>query len=272
MQPEIIDQIRAAHREHCFMMEQRKRSDLALGSFLRMMLGWSKDLPKDESDKIKADAARMIKTGEAGEWSPVVSAARQAAKPFEAVEKAALKRMKSLAESLPVWAEFGEPIRGFGAASLAVILAEAGDLSGYDSKSKLWKRMGLAPGQGSVPKGLTPEKRKEAWIERGYNPRRRSHMWNIGDTLMKGQVRKIKDGAGEDTGERMSLGVYGRVYLDRKAYELARDPDIHAHRRAQRYMEKRLLRDLWQAWRRSSPKVIERSGDALTAPEFRKAA
>ena len=46
---------------------------------------------------------------------------------------------------------------------------------------------------------------------------------------------------------------YREVYDARKAYELERNPEIKpivAHRRAQRYMEKRLLKHLWQRWRR----------------------
>ena len=65
--------------------------------------------------------------------------------------------------------------------------------------------------------------------------RRRSAIWTIGDSLIK----QNEDG-------------YRAVYDERKQYEKARDPEMskmYAHRRAQRYMEKRLLRDLWRAWR-----------------------
>ena len=52
-----IDQVRYWHRQRCFAMEQRKRIDLALGSFLRMMLGWSLNLPDAERKKIAQQAA-----------------------------------------------------------------------------------------------------------------------------------------------------------------------------------------------------------------------
>jgi hypothetical protein len=61
-------------------------------------------------------------------------------------------------------------------------------------------------------------------------------VWTIGDALIKGN----RDG-------------YRRLYLERKALEAERpevETKMHAHRRAQRYMEKRLLRDLWREWRR----------------------
>ncbi len=239
---DTIAQIRYWHRQRCFAMESRKRADLALGAFLRTALGWRRDLPKDESDAIKKRAAELADDATGTEWESIVAAAALAREPFAEVEKRSLDQMKVLAEQLPVWREFGEPIRGFGLASLAAIVAEAGDLSGYANHSKLWKRMGLAV-MGDVRQGgLTKGASKEDWIAHGYNPARRSRMWNIGDTLIKGN----RD------------GKYRTAYLARKAYELAREPDmqpIKAHRRAQRYMEKRLLRDLWQAWRRAGHNV-----------------
>ncbi len=249
----IIDQIRYWHRQRRYAMEQRKRADLALGSFLRLMLGWRKDLPEKERDAIKKQALTLVKSPGDSEWADLINASVQSRAPFDAIEAKSLKSMSKLAEALPVWTEFGKDVRGFGAASLAVILAEAGDLTNYPKKGHLWKRLGVAVLDGIRQGGLSKNAGAEAWIEHGYNRERRSMIWNIGDTMLKAQVRKVKDSDGEDTGERVSLGVYGQAYLDRKAYELARAPDmppIQAHRRAQRYMEKRLLRDLWQAWRR----------------------
>lgn len=271
----VFDLIIDLHRQRCFAMEQRKRSDLALGAFLRTMLGWRKDLPEAERKAIATRAAALVKDPTGSEWQTVIAASVAARGPFETVEKAALKEMEAISKSLPVWADFGEPIRGFGAASLAVIVAEAGDLSGYSNHSKLWKRMGLAV-MGDVRQGgLAKGSSAEDWIAHGYNKQRRSRMWNIGDTLLKAQVRKVKDAAGEDTGERTSLGKYGAAYLARKAYELAREPDmqpIKAHRRAQRYAEKRLLRDLWQAWRRAIVQMPETAKEGLPVAEFMEAA
>lgn len=40
------------------------------------------------------------------------------------------------------------------------------------------------------------------------------------------------------------------LYDERKAYEAGRvETPAHAHNRAKRYIEKRLIRDLWRAWR-----------------------
>ena len=69
----------------------------------------------------------------------------------------------------------------------------------------------------------------------GYSPRRRSVLWQVGDVLIKSN----RD------------GVYKKLYDERKIEE-AKNPELkskmHIHRRAQRYMEKRLLVDMWEAW------------------------
>lgn len=239
----LCEQIRAYHRQRCFAMEQRKRADLALGAFLRTQLGWSLNLPEKERKAIEKAAQELIDEP-SGEWADLISSALQSREPFAKVEKAALKQMEKLAKELPVWEIFGANVRGFGAGSLAVIVGEAGDLSNYPDESKLWKRMGLAVMDGVRQGGLAKGAKKETWIEHGYNPMRRSRMWNIGDTLIKGN----RD------------GYYRTIYLQRKVYEIARDPEmkpIVAHRRAQRYMEKRLLKHLWQAWRAADIAVVD---------------
>jgi len=253
MQSEI-DQIRYWHRQRCFAMEQRKRIDLSLGSFLRMMLGWSLNLPEKDRKRIAEQAADIAESGE-GEWAAIVAASGLAREPFEDIERRAVKEMEKLAKALPVWSQFGEEVRGFGAVSLAVIVAEAGDLSNYATHSRLWKRMGLAVMDGVRQGGLGKNAGKEAWIAHGYNPARRSKVFMIGDSLIKGN----RD------------GVYRTTYLARKEYELVRDPEmkpIQAHRRAQRYMEKRLLRDLWKAWRRAVLVELERANCGLPAAEI----
>jgi len=229
----LIRDIANAHRQRVFAMNQRKRLDLALGAYLRMQLGWHKDLPERQRAKIAKEAAAVVKAGE----DPLVVATALAREPFDAIEQDALRDLAELAEQLPVWQSFGAPIRGFGRGSLAVIVAEAGELANYPTHSALWKRCGLAVLDGRR-QGDPVTQTSAEWLRHGYSPRRRSLLWTIGDALIKG------NGAGR----------YRSAYLQRKAYELARDPELRpiiAHRRAQRYMEKKLLRDLWNAWRRA---------------------
>ncbi len=273
-----IARLRRLHRMRCYAMEQRKRANLRLGSFLRLVLGWSRANTAAENARIEALAKALVAAGEAdakkrpapieppeyGAWRNVILASIAARAPFNMIEKAATADMEALARTLPVW-PWCEAVRGFGAASLGVIVAEAGDLSGYPAKGHLWKRMGLAV-MGDVRQGgLKKTASKADWIAHGYNRQRRSRIWNIGKALIKGN----RD------------GVYRQTYLARKLYERGRAEAAglivapsakipkaraaefmsigHIDRRAQRYMEKRLLRDLWQAWRRDKPMVPERA-------------
>jgi len=278
MSSEIIDSIRDWHRKRCFAMENRKRADLSLGSSLRSWLGWRKDLPDEDRKRIATQADQLIDCGEKlakgkphdlsdteefQNYGPIILVAINARKLTDDFEKIAHKEMERLAKLLPVWSSFGESIRGFGAVSLAVIVGEAGDLNHYSSHSKLWKRMGLAVMDGVRQGGLKKTSGKDLWIEHGYSPIRRSRMWNIGDTLMKGN----------------QTGPYRTAYLARKDYERERAvangltvapaakipaktrelfiSDGQIHLRSQRYMEKRLLKHLWQAWRRAVPGMPE---------------
>lgn len=159
-----------------------------------------------------------------------------AALPFVAIEdflKPLCSRhqrsMERLVKELPGYA-FQQSINGFGPMGFAQIIGEAGDLSNYATVSKLWKRMCLAVFDGRAQRRV----RGAGAIEQGFNPARRAVMHCIGDSLIKKQ------------------GPYRELYLTRKEYERDRDAeksDQHTHRMALRYMEKRLLRDLWRAWR-----------------------
>lgn len=150
---------------------------------------------------------------------------------FHRLRLAAEKRMRKLARELPVW-PFVESVCGFGDLGLAQIVAEAGDLSNYAGPAKLWKRFGLAVIGGERQRKVAND--PALAIAHGYSPTRRSLVFVIGDSLIKKQNR------------------YRDLYLARKEVERAKAPDapkMAHHRRAKRYVEKRLLRDLWRAWR-----------------------
>jgi hypothetical protein len=264
----MIEEIRYHHRTRNYAMEQRKRADLSLLSFLRIQLGWSRSLPDAERKRI-AEEAKALVTNPTDEWAPVIAASLAARAPFDAVEKAAAKEMERLAKQLPVWDAWAKDTRGCGARSLAVIVGEAGDLSNYPKKGHLWKRMGVAVVGDVRQGGLSKNAPAAAWIEHGYNRQRRSRMWTIGDSMLKAQ------------------GPYREIYLARKDYERqqaeaagltvapsAKIPkaraaefmsDGHIHRRAQRYMEKQFLRDLWVAWRRAVQEMSDRTRPRVPA-------
>ena len=152
------------------------------------------------------------------------------------------RRLKKLAKGLPTYT-WMKSINGFGEVGLCQIVGECGDLSDFNNPAKLWKYLGLAPIT-EYPVG--------PYGGRLYSRRCRSIMFVIGDSLIKKQ------------------GPYRTLYLERKTREVekaeiegltvapqAKIPakkkaeyrsEGHIHRRAQRYMEKRLLRNLWREW------------------------
>ena len=255
------------HRDRMFLMNQRKSCDLALGSYLRRAEGWRKEKPEAERKEIAARVAAMLDgSADAGQHSEVIDVSRKGSEAFTLKEDQEAWKLEYVAKTLPVWDAWAKDVKGFGARSLGVIVGEAGDLSNYDDYSKLWKRMGLAVMDGIRQGGLPKTASKDEWKEHGYNPKRRSHMFIIGECLTKaaGQYRDIYLARKEY--ERDRAATSGLVVLpsaripkdDREGYM----SDGHIHRRAQRYMEKRFLRDLWKAWRKAidvMPEIAEGS-------------
>lgn len=179
-------------------------------------------------------------------------------------------QLEKLAEELPAYASFWKPTRGLSGLGLALIVGEAGNLAEYDTHSQLWRRFGLHVGGGQAyytkRSGMSPE----AWSKAGYCPRRRSLVYQLTDSLLKGQIRKDE----HDADKRIALGDYGALYLREKERQRekakaegltvcaaakipAKDAhkyrsDGHIHNRAARYVGKKLLRDLWKVWRREA--------------------
>lgn len=280
MQPEEIAAtcyaIQAEYRDRLFAMKTRIRVMGALGAYIRSGLGWSPELTDKERKRISTDAAAIIKHGklvfseklapnEPVEWarfSRQVLLTLASVAPWEMEEAACKRRAEKLAKKLPVWDGFAKDILGLGPGGIATIIGEAGDLNKYDRESKLWKRMGvgvIGPGdgiadhrQGNPGPGAT----NQDWIAEGYNRYRRSRLYSaVAEPLLK-----------------CKEGPYRAIYDRRVEYEIARAeasgltvaysadipkarrdeffPRMAIHRRAHRYMEKRLLRHLWRAWRR----------------------
>lgn len=154
-----------------------------------------------------------------------------------AEKKRAEKFLRPLARKLPVWQWVGS-VHGFGEIGLTQIIGEAGDLWEYPTYDRLWKRFGLACIDGERQHRVKGRSKadKEKAIRFGFSPTRRSIIHVIGDSLMKKQ------------------NPYRDLYLERKALEAWRYPEAKKgqhHMRALRYMEKRLMRDLWRAWRKA---------------------
>ena len=154
---------------------------------------------------------------------------------LEEKRKAAKKELEKLAKGYPMWEQV-RSIRGLGAASFVQIVGELRGFLRFPTVAKVWKWMGLGVG----PEGK-PQRRvagQDILIE-GFCPRRRALMHVVGTNLIKAKNE-----------------YYGAIYRDRKAYEQEKAPElklIHHHKRAMRYMEKRLLKDLWTIARNQDP-------------------
>jgi hypothetical protein len=240
-------------------------------------------------DAVKARASKIF--DEARDGKDVDQTITFAVMPFItsiertfAPERAALeKRLKKLARQLPIWDAWAKAVPGFAELSLAAIVGEAGDLSGYSNPAKLWKRMGLA-----VIKGERQRKKAgaEEALEHGYNPSRRSVMWNIGGGLIGGMGHDPRPRIGEDVTSRDDLSDFQKMFVrfireevskvtpTWNGLEHARDPverkgeifesySAHAAARAKRRVEKEFLVRLLMAWRAAGQCIhVDQTGSA----------
>ncbi len=160
------------------------------------------------------------------------------------------KDLIELAKTLPFadWAQSKE-CSGFSLLSYGKLVGTVRNLANYHSPSALWKMLGLAPiTKNGVTKagstwmytgGLTAED----WKQAGYSPTRRSMCYVFGTGLLKA-------GGGREAPDKWTR--YSKIYYDRNEYEKRVHPEMTKmvqHRRAQRVMEKRLVRDIWVKWR-----------------------
>lgn len=270
---DTIAKIRVHHRSARFAMKQQMRIDRSLEAFICFnVLGYSNGEGEKERKAKFAEARKLIasvhKTNEP-HWmiddavSPLIKATLASRQPFDALRDEHESAIETLAKTLPIWRAWGANVRGFGALGLGQIVGESGDLAGYATVSKLWKRLGLAvmdgKRQGAAGEGATAE----TWIAHGYNAQRRSIVWNIGQSLFKHQSQKVDDETGEALRE---AGIYRQIYDARKIYETPRVASKgHAHNRATRYMEKMFVADLWSEWRRA--RGLSMPGSSMLAAE-----
>lgn len=197
-------------------------------------------------DKDKANAAYdATRDGNPPEPEFVVALAPflPAIERFERERKVMEKDLKKTAKQIPTY-EWAMSVRGFGELNFVAILGECcvmeedGTMRGigdYRSVDAVWKRMGVGLVNGERQRRVANN--PELAILHAYNAPRRSVLFNVGECLIK------------------SGGDYKEIYNARKAYELARDPEmrpIQAHRRASRYMTKRLLRKMFAQWRKET--------------------
>jgi len=235
-------------------MEQRKRIRNACGAFVRRLIGWSAADDEAERKRMRAAAQAAIAAIEKGEEPEILSPAclvlaqeyvncvLASCEPWEVKEKVHRKQLGKLSKRLPVWM-WAEGVKGLGEVMLGQIIAETGNLDNYPNPAKVWKRLGQAPRdcykmiKKDGTEGITEPKQRKAVV------------WNAAECLIK------------------AAGPYYQLYLERKAYEEERYADETVMdngrkmtkgwraARAERVMVKRMLCDLWAAWRKEDSRL-----------------
>ena len=260
----VLQEIVTAHRQRWFGVKQRIRLDNALSAYVQTLLGFHTSLPKNERAAIVKRAAALLRGTtlddrderhlENVSW--MVEMNDKAIEAFVSMEKSQVKAMKAFVKDLPIWTDWASDIVGIGEVGVATIIGECGgDVGKFPNEAALWKRMGVGVifgvAQGKLPKTAPAE----LWKLHGYNKFRRARLYNIGDAIIKcsdSPYRAIYDA--RKLIEQEKAKAHGLEILPAAKIKKGRLDAIsegHIHRRAQRYMETRLLRHFYKAWKRT---------------------
>ncbi len=264
--PEILDVIAQIDRVNRRRKEYIKAKIRMINSGkaqLRLAIGAAKFLPdmtdddrkkmRDETDKAWAAATKPENQN-----YEIIAPMLGAIAVFDDQQALCEKEMVKLVKLLPVY-DWVKSVNGFGDVSFATVVGECGDIGSYRNPSCIWKRMGLAPFEGKA--GATWRKigglSAEQWIAAGYSPKRRSVAYNLDKII--GGMGLWRPLIGSDLTD---ANYYQRVFAERARIEAVKlempvtESDKgkesytkYVSTRAMRYTQKRLLRELWRAWR-----------------------
>lgn len=237
----------------------------ALGKPKRELTSAAKKRVDEEFKRINADPSHPL--------FGIVTVNRGSQELFQTLQDSIERDMCKLARKLPVYS-WVKSVKGFGDKSFATIVGECGDIGSYKSKltgqpsvSALWKRLGLAVFDGKRQGSPGKDATAQDWIDHGYNRKRRSVSWNARAQIIGG-MGLWRPGFGEDVRANPELTEYQIVFAERVRYESEKlglpivevinakgehkeSYKQHAVNRAMRYTEKRLLKNLYLAWRRA---------------------
>ncbi len=153
--------LRALQRQRQFCIVSQSRCDRSCESFIARMIGF--DGSADEKArkavfKRASDLRKAVEKGKGGEshehrdsramvalsaCTPIILNSAAARAGWDALRLNTEKQMRRIARSLPAYA-WSQSVAGFGDLGLGIILGETGDLAGYATKERVWKRLGLA--------------------------------------------------------------------------------------------------------------------------------
>lgn len=244
--PAVCEELQRLQRRRSQLIKTKVSQSNGLLAIVASNLGYHSQLSEEDRSKFWKDADQLVRRvleGEQHELADLIEGSMLGVTALKKSIKRLEKEMEKAVKQLPIheWALLPEQ-RGFGLVSLAVVIGEAGDLSSYANPGKLWKRLGCAPyeSQGKTLMGSTWRGGKEGkltameWEDYGYNPRRRSIAYVIGENL----VKQNKD-------------IYRHRYDTVKAKALEEREDwtkLRCHRHAMLLSTKLLLKNLWIEW------------------------
>jgi hypothetical protein len=227
---ELIATIRETHRQRTDLHRAEKRLTLQIKAICRRFSDGDKDMAGTLYDAMFGEGEHP-NAAACLAWCRPLILARDT---IEKERKATEKRLAAAAKQLPMYSWI-EATRGLSALSFGQIVGECGDLSNYSNPAKIWKRMGLAVINGGRQRRVAGD----AALLHGYNAERRSIMYVIGDNLIRAKNPE-----------------YRAIYDARREHTAITHPDWtkgHSNNDAKRVMTKRLLKNLWRAWRAATP-------------------
>lgn len=251
----LIDQLAELQVRRKFWIGNVNKQTNAVRALVRRGLGWRYDDDEGAREKINARSARIVSAALAGKdqkpedeaifgaLSADLAAVYASIAPCAAARHEIELEMKRTVRKLPVY-PWSKEVKGLGELGLAVIIAEAGDLSNYPKKGHLWKRLGLAPldGRAYSTWRMKGGLKADDWVEAGYSPRRRAEIYAVvSEPLFRANS--------------VAAGPYRAIYDRRRETTATTNPDwtkAHSHMDGLRIMTKHLIRDLWNVWRQES--------------------
>jgi hypothetical protein len=175
--------------------------------------------------KMRIQVQNRLTAAEQGRSTPAPAVMIEIVQQFELMEKQLIKTAKGYLKYHPAW-PWLKQVRGLGEGLGMKLLGLIGDVSRFETESKLFRFAGLA-----VIDGQAERPRKGEKIH--YNKRLKTTLYLIGECFIK------------------SNSPYRRIYDEAKAYYAAnRDwTKMHVHLAAMRVMEKIFLSHLYLVWR-----------------------
>ena len=249
---EVVNQIIELYRLRQDMIKASTKLSLQAQAIIRRITGFGKE------DNV-AGILKAAREDVTHEYHMAIMPHSMAMEPLEQQRAMYEKELVKLVKQLPAY-EFVKNMKGFGDLSFACIIGESGDLSKYSNPSKLWKRLGLAVMDGTRQGNPGKNATAEDWIAHGYSKQRRSVVWNAGNNMIGG-MGKFRPVYGENVDENDAYTPMQRLFANRARYEQQKlgfeieqsktgkeSYKFHAANRAKRYVEKRVVRDLWNFW------------------------